>query len=293
MRPTTPRPPTCSCTTPLASRGGPSRPGASWPTTTRPSTRTWSGTRPSGWAPPPTTSTAATSPCCRTPTSSSTSSAPPQQASEPATFPSPCSPIAGSGARKSKVTKEKPVASEQVLDIPVRRHLLTSERPFHVVLDGIFGGISQPDIGALFTKLAASTCYEEFSALVRQAQGSAGLMRFLQLDLDTVLALHPQAHQAGRRLVRLIAGNPVTLRQMTRHLPASGSYAPVTILIQELPGGQTQVAYDPVASPIAPYGDAAASQVAQRLDTEVLSLLRHATGIPATATAAHRSRRTP
>ena len=53
------------------------------------------------------------------------------------------------------------------------------------------------------------------------------------------------------------------------------------------------MAYDTVASAIAPYGDAAASQVAQRLDTEVLDLLHHATGIPATATAAHRSRRTP
>ena len=176
------------------------------------------------------------------------------------------------------------MTSEQVLDIPVRRHVLASERPFQVVLDGISAGISQPDIGTLFAKLAASTSYEEFSALVRRAQGSAGLLRFLQLDLDTALALDPQAHQAGRRLVRLIAGNPVTMRQMTRHLPAAGSYAPITILIQELPGGGTQVAYDTAASAIAPYGDAAASQVAQRLDTEVLSLLHHATGIPATAT---------
>jgi hypothetical protein len=173
------------------------------------------------------------------------------------------------------------MTSEQVLDIPVRRHVLTSDRPFQVVLDGIFGGISQPDIGALFAKLAASTSYEEFSALVGQAQGSAGLMRFLHLDLDTVLALDPQAHQAGRRLVRLIAGNPVTMGQMTRHLPAAGSYAPITILIEQLPGGATQVAYDTVASAIAPYGDAAASEVAERLDTEVLSLLHHATGRPA------------
>ena len=172
------------------------------------------------------------------------------------------------------------MASEQVLDIPVRRHVLTSERPFQVVLDGI----SQPDIEALFATLAASTSYEEFTALVRHAQGSVGLMQFWHLDDDHVLALDPQADQAGRRLVRLIAGNPVTMGQMTRHLPAAGSYAPVTILIQELPGGGTQVAYDTVASAIAPYADAAASQVAQRLDTEVLSILRHATGIPATAT---------
>ena len=176
------------------------------------------------------------------------------------------------------------MASEQVLDIPVRRHVLTSERPFQVVLDGIYTGISQPDIGALFAKLAASTSYEEFSQMVRRAQGSAGLFRFWHLDDDHVLALDPQARdQAGRRLVRLIAGNPVTMGQMARHLPAAGSYAPVTILIQELPDGGTQVAYDTVASAIAPYGDAAASQVAQRLDTDVLSLLRHATGIPAIA----------
>ena len=175
------------------------------------------------------------------------------------------------------------MASEHVLDIPVRRHVLTSERPFQVVLDGIYTGISQPDLAALFAKLAASTSYEEFTGLVRAAQGSAGLLRFWHLDDDHVLALDPQARdQAGRRLVRLIAGNPVTMGQMTRHLPAAGAYAPVTILIQELPDAGTQVAYDTVASAIAPYADAAASQVAQHLDTEVLRLLRHATGIPAT-----------
>ncbi|HEX8860695.1 MAG TPA: hypothetical protein VGC06_16695 [Actinomycetes bacterium] len=42
---------------------------------------------------------------------------------------------------------------------------------------------------------------------------------------------------------------------------------------QELPDGGTRVAYDSVASQIAPHHDAAASQVAQRLDTEVLTLL--------------------
>jgi uncharacterized protein (DUF302 family) len=178
------------------------------------------------------------------------------------------------------------MASEEVLEIAVRRHVLTSEQPFPAVLDGIFSGISQPDIGALFSKLAASTSYQEFTSLVQQAQGSAGLMRFMQLDLDVALARDPQAQgQAGRRLVRLIAGNPVTMGEMTRHLPDAGSYAPVTILVQEMPDGGTRVAYDSVASAIAPYHDAAASEVAGRLDTEVLGLLRQVTWRPASATA--------
>ena len=171
------------------------------------------------------------------------------------------------------------MASEHVLDVLIRRHVFDSERPFPDVLDAIFGGISQPDIEALFGKLAASTSYEQFSSLVRQAQGSAGLIRFMELDLDHALTLDPQVRdRAGCRLVRLIAGNPVTMGEMTRHVADAGSYAPVTILVEEKPVGGTRVAYDTVASAIAPYRDAAASQVARRLDGEVLELLHQATG---------------
>jgi hypothetical protein len=35
------------------------------------------------------------------------------------------------------------MASEQVLEVLVHRHVFDSERPFSQVLDGIFGGISQ------------------------------------------------------------------------------------------------------------------------------------------------------
>jgi len=164
----------------------------------------------------------------------------------------------------------------------VRRHVFTSERPFAEIMDGIYGGVSQPDIGSLFRQLAASTSYEQFTSLVLEAQGSAGLMRFLELELDRALALDPQAQSsAGRGLIRLIAGNPVTMGEMTRHVPDAGSYAPVTILVQELPGGGTRLAYDSVASAIAIYEDPAATQVAENLDTEVLALLRQVSGLSA------------
>jgi hypothetical protein len=174
------------------------------------------------------------------------------------------------------------MASERVLDVVMRRHVLDSDRPFDQVLAGIFSGISQPDIARLFGELEASGTYQQFSSLVEQAQGSAGLMRFWQLNLDNALTLDPEAPDwTGRRLVRLITGNPVTLGQMTRHVPDAGTYAPVTILIEETPDGGTRVAYDSVVSAVAPYDNAAASAVADRLDTEVLTLLREATGVPA------------
>jgi hypothetical protein len=49
--------------------------------------------------------------------------------------------------------------------------------------------------------------------------------------------------------------------EMTRHVPDAGSYAPVTILAQETADGGTRVAYDTVASSIAPYESAAASKL--------------------------------
>jgi hypothetical protein len=179
------------------------------------------------------------------------------------------------------------LASEDVLKIQVHRHVFTTERPFSDVINGIYQGISQPDILALFGELARSTSYAEFSALVRQAQGSVGLMRFLELDLDGALALDPEAGDKGKlRLVRLIAGNPVTMGEMTKHVADAGSYAPVTLLIQELPSGGTRIAYDTVTSAIAPYQDAAASAVAGHLDAEVLGLLRRVSGVPAATASA-------
>jgi uncharacterized protein (DUF302 family) len=170
------------------------------------------------------------------------------------------------------------MTSEQVLTLAVRRYVIAGDRPFQDVMDAIHTGISRPDIEGLFRQLAASTSYEQFSALVSQAQGPAGLMRFLELELDNALALDPQAADK-HRLVRLIAGNPVTMGTMTRHVPDAGSYAPITILIEERPDGGTRIAYDSIASEISSYHSAAASQVAEDLDSKVLGLLRQVSGL--------------
>ena len=152
------------------------------------------------------------------------------------------------------------------------------------VLDGIFSGISQPDIAQLFSKLAASTYISGVQLPgPSRRRGSAGLMLFLQLDLDAALALDPQARsQAGQRLVRLIAGNPVTMEQMTRHVPdgrllRAGHHPPPADARREIPGSPT------TASPARLPGttSAAASQVARRLDAVALGLLREATGVQA------------
>ena len=62
------------------------------------------------------------------------------------------------------------------------------------------------------------------------------------------------------------------MREMVKHVLDAGSYAPVTILIDERPDG-VNLSYDRMASFIAPYENAPALKVAKNLDAKVEALL--------------------
>jgi hypothetical protein len=62
------------------------------------------------------------------------------------------------------------------------------------------------------------------------------------------------------------------MREMVKHVPDAGSYAPVTILIYERSDG-VHLSYDRIASFHAPYENAAALNVAKDLDAKVEALL--------------------
>ena len=65
------------------------------------------------------------------------------------------------------------------------------------------------------------------------------------------------------------------MKQMAWHAPDAGSYAPVTILIDERPDG-AHLSYDRMSSFLAPYGNVEALKVAQELDAKVEALLASA-----------------
>jgi hypothetical protein len=77
-------------------------------------------------------------------------------------------------------------------------------------------------------------------------------------------------------MVRIVAGNPLIMKQMTEYVPDAGSYAPVTILAYEREDG-VHVSYDTMASYLAGYGNEKALQVARELDVKVVRLLTEAT----------------
>jgi hypothetical protein len=165
---------------------------------------------------------------------------------------------------------------EAVHVVPVDRYVFDTTLEFAGVLEAVYSGISRPDIEPLFRRLASVSDYSEFAELVKDVQGSAGLMRFLHLDLDVAVTLETDG-VVSRRLGRTIAGNPVTMAGMTRYLGDAGSYAPVTILVEQTPHwnpGRIRHRYE-YARNLPDNTDA--MSVARVLDAEVIAHLRHIT----------------
>jgi len=62
------------------------------------------------------------------------------------------------------------------------------------------------------------------------------------------------------------------MKQMVEHVPDAGSYAPVTIFIDERLDG-VHLSYDRMTAFLAPYGNTEALKVARDLDAKVEALL--------------------
>jgi hypothetical protein len=95
-------------------------------------------------------------------------------------------------------------------------------------------------------------------------------MEFMRFDLGAYL--RKGSDKALPKIVRLVAGNPLIMEKMVRHVPDAGSYAPVTILIDQRFDG-VHLSYDRMASFLSSYGSADALQVARDLDYKVETLL--------------------
>jgi uncharacterized protein (DUF302 family) len=158
--------------------------------------------------------------------------------------------------------------------IEVERVTFVSKRSFEEVLALLDKGIGRPNMSELGPRMQQAATFAEYAAIINGVVGSADLMEFLRLDLGAAMRRDPAV--AAYKIVRIIAGNPLIMKQMAEHVPDAGSYAPVTILVYER-GDGVHVSYDTMASYLASYGDERALKVAKDLDAKVLRLLGEAT----------------
>jgi uncharacterized protein (DUF302 family) len=141
---------------------------------------------------------------------------------------------------------------------------------------GVFDvAVGHPDMNAFRENIAEAETYADLEKVVRAAIGPTELMEFARFDLGEVLRKRNGAETS--QSLRLVLGNPLIMSQMVEHVPDAGSYAPVTILIDERQDG-VHLSYDRMVSFLAPYGNSVALKVAQDLDRKVEALLAAAAG---------------
>ncbi len=156
------------------------------------------------------------------------------------------------------------------IQISVQRFSVVSSKPFDSVVTKIAAAVAHPDINALFREVAATKTFVELEQLLEKAVGASGLMEFTRFNMGEIL--RKERGPEAPRILRIVIGNPLVMKQMAAHVPDAASYAPVTILIDERPDG-VHLSYDRMASYLAPYGSAEALKVAQNLDAKIEALL--------------------
>jgi uncharacterized protein (DUF302 family) len=159
------------------------------------------------------------------------------------------------------------------IEVPVRRVSFVSSRPFEETVRRLTATIGRPDVQAFHGALAAATTPAELEEAVRGAVGASDLMEFVRFDAGEVL--RKERGGLGPKMLRLVVGNPLIMKEMARDVPDAASYAPVTILVDERADG-VHLSYDSMASLLAPYGSPAALAVARELDAKIEGLLEEA-----------------
>jgi len=156
----------------------------------------------------------------------------------------------------------------------LRRIRFTSRKSFDEVVEGLYTGIGRPKMIDFNRSMASARTLPEVERIVNEAVGKADLLEFLRLDLGRIVSMG--ASGVPCRMVRILTGNPLIMRQMALAVPDAGSYAPITILVYEAPNGEVSVCYDQVADALSIYDSRPALQVASDLDKKVIDLIKKA-----------------
>ncbi len=156
--------------------------------------------------------------------------------------------------------------------VEIERFSVVSAKPFDEVVAGIGAAVGHPNMAEFWKSTKQAQSLSEFEDIINKVTGSTGLMQFEQLNHGAII----QA-DTGRttRMHRLLIGNPLIMKEMAKRVPDAGSYAPVTVLVDERPDG-VHLSYDRMASFLAPYGNSDALAIARDLDKKVEKLLADA-----------------
>src|SRR5215831_11540321 len=132
--------------------------------------------------------------------------------------------------------------------IEIERFSLITSKQFDDVVAAINAGIGHPDMAEFWNSTHKTRSAAEMESTIEKAVGKTGLMLFVAFDHGAIIS-----KTTGResRIIRFVIGNPLIMKEMAKHVPAAGSYAPVTVLVERTDG--VHMSYDRMASLLARY----------------------------------------
>ncbi len=162
-----------------------------------------------------------------------------------------------------------------IAKVEVERFSLTSSKPFDAVVAALKSAVGQPDMVEFFKETRATNSFRDLERVVQRGLGRTDLMLFAEFDLGDILRRETGSRMP--KIIRLVVGNPLIMKEMAKHVPDAGSYAPVTVLIDERPDG-VHVSYDKMESYLLHYGSSEALAVARSLDEKITAWLSACAG---------------
>ena len=157
--------------------------------------------------------------------------------------------------------------------VEIERLSVRSTKPFDAVVATLKAGVGRLDLIEFAKASKSAGNFSELEKVIGRDMGPTGLMLFVELDHGAVLRKETGLDKP--KIVRLVIGNPLIMRQMVQHVPDAGSCAPVTILIDER-SDSVYLSYDRMTSFLVPYQNVAALNVARELDAKVEAMLASA-----------------
>ena len=157
--------------------------------------------------------------------------------------------------------------------IEIERFSLIALKEFDDVVATINAGIGHPDMAEFWNSTQKTRSATELESTIEKAVGKTELMLFVAFDHGAIISKATGREKS--RIIRFVIGNPLIMKEMAKHVPDAGSYAPVTVLVDERTDG-VHLSYDRMASLLAPYENPDALEVARNLDMKVEDLLRRA-----------------
>jgi uncharacterized protein (DUF302 family) len=160
-----------------------------------------------------------------------------------------------------------------IKEINVERFSITSSKTFGEVAKALEASVGHPNMNTFMSDIVSASSFADLEQIIHAATGPSGLMQFMRFDLGEIVR-KDRGDNAPRSL-RYLIGNPLIMKQMLERSPDAGSYAPVTILVDERPDG-VWLSYDRMVSFLALYGSSEALKVARDLDAKIETLLTRA-----------------